>query len=670
MLLNTEENASSGFAKNASVAAQETAKLLLERTPKPTTRVITDTDLTYTRKIRNGSTSTSQSPIHGSDLVRSPRKLSSPDKRFPVKPYSPQKLIATAQSPSIEDVLRDNEGLTKAIEIMEARNSDIEGDLDETLKSVGITPATYNESNIDDTMISTFSNFSAIPETTTYSKLKHSSPKSVDMDPASTQVTPKSNRSSLYNYTHKNSRDDDNSINLLEMTEPLESFSGRTSPIRLSRLAAFRSSRLLNGISTPSSNRHIMPSIIDFDIPPAPTPRSLPTITPRELESLKSKLLSEISSLKACLSGKDAEVLSLKDAVADAEKRVGESLEQVREEQNQKEQLASDLEDWEKRGREMEVLLRNFKEKIVQCDQDREELEGRLEECEARRQAAEHMAQEAESKLAAMKTGKPSPEPESKSDGALLCTKSNDLAVEQMTREIHEKINLDLHALYKEKHETKVAALKKSYERRWDKNASELEKKIEDLTKENIELKSASNRDTESNSGQAASEAAQNSKLQALETKVESLTQNIMSIQNDNSELQKLLDAERSEKGKLVQTVEEMIPLITSFDDLISNLNKTPPACAKCSAQPVVQSPNVDNFRRSLSKTSGLRAPSCHSGLGESRIGKGNFTSAHQEKARSRSISTLARPNSGLSHRSGIFSNIEKMGNYKGKGDR
>ncbi|MCV5163677.1 hypothetical protein OFB65_25305, partial [Escherichia coli] len=76
--------------------------------------------------------------------------------------------------------------------------------------------------------------------------------------------------------------------------------------------------------TTPQRPGSNLSNILDFDIPPMPTPRSVPTITPRELETLKSGFLSEISSLKASLSGKEAEVTSLKTAVSDAEKRVGE----------------------------------------------------------------------------------------------------------------------------------------------------------------------------------------------------------------------------------------------------------------------------------------------------------------------------------------------------------
>ena len=206
------------------------------------------------------------------------------------------------------------------------------------------------------------------------------------------------------------SRDDGNTTNLiLDFTDQISGFSGRLnhSPAKLARQSPYKSSMAPNihgGLTTPASNR--MSNLLDFDIPPAPTPRSMPSITPRELESLKSSFLSEISSLKASLSGKEAEVQSLKTAVGDAEKRVGESMEQVREERNLKGQLAAEKEEWEKRGREMESVLRNVKEEIVHGEREREDLEGRLEESERRREAAEMMAQEAESKMAGMKAGK------------------------------------------------------------------------------------------------------------------------------------------------------------------------------------------------------------------------------------------------------------------------
>lgn len=204
------------------------------------------------------------------------------------------------------------------------------------------------------------------------------------------------------------SRDDGNTTNLiLDFTDQISGFSGRLSPAKLARQSPYKSQPAPNmhgSMMTPASNR--MSNLLDFDIPPAPTPRSMPSITPRELESLKSGFLSEISSLKASLSGREAEVQSLKTAVGDAEKRVGESLELVREERNLKEQLATEKEEWEKRSREMEAVLRNVKDEIVHGERERDDLEGRLEESERRRDAAEMMAQEAESKMAGMKAGK------------------------------------------------------------------------------------------------------------------------------------------------------------------------------------------------------------------------------------------------------------------------
>ena len=55
--------------------------------------------------------------------------------------------------------------------------------------------------------------------------------------------------------------------------------------------------------STPSESRHLA-NLLDFDLPPAPTPRSIPSISARELESMKSAFQSQISSLTATLKGK------------------------------------------------------------------------------------------------------------------------------------------------------------------------------------------------------------------------------------------------------------------------------------------------------------------------------------------------------------------------------
>ncbi|KAJ3523044.1 hypothetical protein NM208_g12603 [Fusarium decemcellulare] len=414
--------------------------------------------------------------------ARSPRKVS-PEKRFPVKVSNP---IDTPRSThertmSLEDAVRQNEGLKRAIEIFEDEQSVLENDEDEmdvTSGTINVTPPAQMDVDEsicpDDTMASTFSTFSAVPNLTMFAKLGQSPTKFSDVGDLTPRASKRADPSPSRTPRPMSMQDSGNTTNLLDFTEHLR-FPQKTP----SKGSLSPSRTAPNMAATPSRQ---FTNLIDFDIPPMPTPRSVPSITPRELESLKSNFLSEISSLKASLSGKEAEVQSLKAAVGDAEKRVGESLEQLREERGLKEQLAVEKEGWENRGREMETVLRKVKDEIVISQREREELEQKLEESEKRREAAEMMHQEAESKMAGMRAGKDvdksSPE-KPKSPGS--SNHEVEIAVERVARE--------LHALYKSKHESKVTALKKSYESRWEKRVRELEDKIEELSEDNERLR-------------------------------------------------------------------------------------------------------------------------------------------------------------------------------------
>ena len=64
-------------------------------------------------------------------------------------------------------------------------------------------------------------------------------------------------------------------------------------------------------------------------------------------------------------------------------------MEEIREMRAVKEALAEERESWDKRGREMEAVLRKVKEEILIGQREREELESKLEESEKRREAAE-----------------------------------------------------------------------------------------------------------------------------------------------------------------------------------------------------------------------------------------------------------------------------------------
>ncbi|KAL8418036.1 hypothetical protein RB594_001590 [Gaeumannomyces avenae] len=545
------------------------------------------------------------------NLVRSPRKSSWPDstRRFPVKVNSPNAAAAAAAggvtSPkarppvnpkpqhlrelSLDDSpVRNNEGLQKAMAILDDDEvsglaaSDDDGDEDVTLGlGLGDGPSTLGVNgsgrrasgreslSADDTVMSTFSNFSAVP-----------TPRANRASMPPPQRTPRSSASGPGQDSGNNTTN-----LLLEFTEQLrfsqaqqqQSWGGHISPSRTTP-------NLAGGGVAATPQRTNMMNLLDFDIPPMPTPRSIPTITPRELESLKSNFLSEISSLKASLSGKEAEAQSLKTAVGDAEKRVGTCMEQLREETTAREQARSERDDWERRAREMESVLRKVKEEIVVGQRERDELDAKLEESNMRRDMAETMAQEAESKLAAMRAGKAaeaamqgsSGEKRSSSPGSqngeqagpggkALTPRDVEMAVEKVARE--------LHALYKSKHTDKITALKRSYERRWEKKVQELEDKVEDLSRENEDIRAGRHATMtridpaaaaleEERKVKAAKDSAQISELNAEVEKLEAV---IRTVQEDNQEMRKLLEQERVEKGELVQLAEEMMSMQQSF---------------------------------------------------------------------------------------------------------
>lgn len=404
-------------------------------------------------------------------------------------------------------------------------------------------------------------------------------------------------------------------------------------------------------------------NLLDFDIPPPPTPRSVPTITARELESLKSGYLSQISSLKATLSGKTAEVSSLKEAVGDAERRVGEAMEIIREERGARESLQEDKDSWEKRGKEMENVLRSVKEEILREEREKDRLAHKLEESERKREEAETRTAEIESQMAGMRAV---------SSSASQSDMGNSQASGSTSKEVEaavEKVARELHGLYKSKHETKVTALKKSYEARWEKRVRELESKLDEVSKENEELRVGRDatmsgvvpRLPTSESSDAKQQQDRAEEIQRSEeqkAKLLGLSEEVASIKRDNTQLLREIEKERVEKGELVAAVEEMLVI-----------------SAAAQAGDQVASSGLENLRGSISRASGLRRPDYASALpgpnlsasfgssGESRIGRMNSTGS-SGKTHSRSGSAT----SGLTApRSGIMSNIERMG--RGRGD-
>ena len=609
---------------------------------------------------------------------RSSSQVKSASRSPSPKRQSPERHVPI---PLTEAALRENEGLTRAIETLE--NGAANGKQDDPSNDIALaTGVPQGYAGMDDTC---FSTFSEVPDMTQFARLGRSPTKSIAGSPAKQMreahyrngaVTPGQSGRDTPGTTRKPGYEDDSrspsptprgpktsngkdttdlildfteQFNAIAPSSKLSPSRGKRSSISPIKFAPQREvswgsrGRLTSPgtqmlpPSTPSETRSFA-NLLDFDIPPAPTPRSIPTISARELETLKSTFLSQISSLRATLNGKEAEINSLKESVSDAERRVGEAFEDVREERNLRESLQHEKVDWEIRDKERRGVIQGVKEEIIKIEHQRDELTQKVEESEKRIEEAETKLIDAESRIAALRAATPSTP--SGSESGTLETGNNkevEAAVEKVARE--------LHSLYKSKHETKVAALKKSYEARWEKKYRDLEIKLEEATKENEELRVGRDAtmfsvvsapptpaETEWDKQLRAAEAQHLEEERArLEAEMETLK---LDLESSRKELVK----ERVEKGELVAASEEMLSMLgqsTKNDHAAST-------------------GGVESLRGSVSRPSGLKGPGFGLGGvgGESRIGR--MTSGGVE---GRTVS-----GSGRSGRSGIMSNIERMG--------
>ncbi|KAL1898786.1 hypothetical protein Sste5346_003193 [Sporothrix stenoceras] len=549
---------------------------------------------------------------------------------------------------------------------------------------------------MDDTMASTFSTFSAVPNSAMMSRLgrgngnngtsspfkpappangfghhtaarSRSGSMSGPSGPSPVQRTPRANGTTNGNTNgngnHRTSHyEPGNTASLLmDFTEQLRmAHNAQLSPSKerfgpqLSANGNGAHDHTGNG-ATATPQRKSLVNLLDFEIPPLPTPRSIPTVTPRELESLKSNFLSEISSLKATLSGKEAEVLALKTAVGDAEKRVGECMEQLREERGARDLVSEEKEQWERRGREMEEVLRKVKGEIVMGHRDRDELEAKLDESEKRREAAEMMAQEAETKMAAMRAGRAT-NTGSPGGGSTSSTAGSGSGTVQREVEIAvERVARELHVAYKAKHETKVAALKKSYEARWEKRVHELETVAEALAQENDKLRigrdatlskvvpgEEERRVAEEHREREARDAAQIKEMGAEVNKLEAV---VRAVKADNAELRTLLEQERIEKGELVSLAEEMMSMQQSFIASSSSAPAVPSTAATPATvrrQPTVSSSGYGQQSMSPRKTVAPKTPGTASRTSVSGISRPPSSTGHRNSMAMDPPSTVA----------------------------
>jgi hypothetical protein len=454
--------------------------------------------------------------------------------------------------------------------------------------------------------------------------------------------------------------------NLLDFTDQMNFFprqsmqSTRYSPARRSPMRAMRQS-----IRSPSK----MSSLLDFDIPPAPTPRSLPSITPRELESLKSSFMSEISSLKATLSGKEAEVASLKQAVSDAERRVGEALEEARHEAARKDELEMEQAEWDRRGKEMETVLTSVRDELEDGERERERLSRKVEEVEKGKENLEGRIVELETQLSAARSSSASVSQSSSNAGSRQASQSAEATAREV-QEAVEKVARELHTLYKSKHETKVAALKKSYEARWEKRLREVERKLAIATQDNDRLRDE--RDAAQSESMAAANASmiarENDEHEAekrvFEAQVKGLQHEMAALKKDSERLRSELKSERAEKGELVAAVDEWLAMQqgqpAQLQDREREREREPSVSSAGFHDEEYQSAGepVESFNHSIghsgSASSGIRPPATN----EKRIPRFGAPGGHS-RGNSGGKSGIAVFTPG---RGGIMSSIERMG--------
>ena len=465
--------------------------------------------------------------------------------------------------------------------------------------------------------------------------------------------------------------------NLLDLDQPTFSprprysmQNARYSPTRRSPLRTVRESMR----SPPKA------SLLDFDLPPAPTPRSIPAVTPRELESLKSSFMSEISSLKATLSGREAEVSSLKQAVTDAERRVGEALEEVRNEAARKDSLELEQAEWQRRGQEMENILREVKADIVEGEQEKARLSKKVEEAEKSKDQLESRMVELESQLTAARNA-PSSDGASTDSATTTGTSTQQTkTAEETAHEVQdavEKVGRELHTLYKGKHETKVAALKKSYGTRWDKRVREAEKKLKEVQEENERMRVERENTTASETAKSHNEVSNmmahvkdehEAEKRVLEAQIKGLQREMAALRDNSERLRTDLDTERAEKGELVAVVDEWLAMQQSqpapqAQPQTSERVSTPSVHGSASPEPTWRpsaEPVMEDFRRSVSHSSsgsGIRPPSTSSATGEKKIPKIGGVKGARTNGGGKSGIAVFTPG-----RSGIMGSIERMG--------
>jgi chromosome segregation ATPase len=303
------------------------------------------------------------------------------------------------------------------------------------------------------------------------------------------------------------------------------------------------------------------------------------------------------------------------------------------------------------------------REEVIAAEKERTDSEERLREAEDRAREAEQRADEAEHRAVEAAT-KIVPTAGAASSGSCVDGNAGPLfTAEQVQKQIDEKVHAlstELHAIYKKKHITKVAGLKKGFEAKTREKTSELQSRVSELERRNDELQSkidgtlsgvqvlppnltatgATDREAELEKLKQQSALIERQKAELAGRDSE-----LRTARTEFATLMKELERERVEKGELVAAVDEMLALQADVSTMT----------------PAEASSAVEDFKKSIgigaTRPSGLRGPATQSGLTRPGFGMGI---PQPGGSRIGAPAGLSRSTSGGKSR--MMSNIERMG--------
>jgi chromosome segregation ATPase len=429
------------------------------------------------------------------------------------------------------------------------------------------------------------------------------------------------------------------------------------------------------------------------------------------MESAKSHFQSQISSLTASLSGKEAEVESLSRAIADAERRVGEAQETVRDERSAREYAEAQMEDWKKKGEEVQTILQDVQSELARNDDEREQLLARLAEAERRAEDADNRSSELETRLI---------EAESRNVDMTTFINNDEDENKKIYSEmecqsaIAEKVNevaRDLHAAYKAKHEKKIKALKDNYQKKADERCKELrvqitrlerqigdaEDKRDDTFSKFDELGPKPNGECEACAKNAATGPVSNpedvhnlevqrSEIESLKAKLAGLQSELQSLRRSQETLLEELEAERVEKGELVAAAEQMLVLCgekmesmqqEDFRRSQAAPTPAPPLEPRPTSKPTRQQPAPEQAMRNTGFLAGGSSVSSSASRPGSSLASSRSSESRPKASGMRAPggfgfkaageAALNRSQSSAGSKSRLLSNIERMGGTKGQ---